>query len=296
MWLSAFSGKCKVMRLVKSTINVEFLKIFSLKFLGLAHAHHSHPGYTFIVKVGVVLYPEVRKSIMAASSVPTEPDQNVETSLSNSVPFDFGRPPIIEGFSPLPRVKDETFKEKFIRKSKENPFVPIGQLHKLRKAVKFSPSLKCCQRWQQLLTTRETGTILQLWAAVVWQDPRIAWPLCRFLQVAWEQQELSCTGSVPSIREKPDSPSCWWEDASLLRASLWSPLSSVCLPQRWSPNSEDSHGPGPPCRSHLTFQTSCILYRTPSYLKRYLLLLLAVFCQKSKDYVYPSFRLEGKSR
>uniref|UniRef100_A0A3B5KJ94 HIG1 hypoxia inducible domain family, member 2A n=2 Tax=Takifugu rubripes TaxID=31033 RepID=A0A3B5KJ94_TAKRU len=78
--------------------------------------------------VGVVVYPEVRKSTMAASSVPTTPDQNVETSLSNSVPFDFDRPPIIEGFSPLPRVKDETFKEKFTRKSKENPFVPIGCL------------------------------------------------------------------------------------------------------------------------------------------------------------------------
>lgn len=79
---------------------------------------------------------------MAASPVPTASDQNVETSLSNSVPFDFDRPPIIEGFSPLPRVKDETFKEKFIRKSKENPFVPIGQLHKLRNTGKFSPSLK----------------------------------------------------------------------------------------------------------------------------------------------------------
>lgn len=107
-----------------------------------AHVHQPHPGYAFIVKVGVVVYPEVRKSIMAASPVPTASDQNVETSLSNSVPFDFDRPPIIEGFNPLPRVKDETFKEKFIRKSKENPFVPIGQLHKLRNTVKFSPSLK----------------------------------------------------------------------------------------------------------------------------------------------------------
>ncbi|CAN9514837.1 unnamed protein product [Ophioblennius macclurei] len=44
------------------------------------------------------------------------------------VPFDFSRPPVIEGFSPLPRLKEETFKEKFMRKTKENPFVPIGCL------------------------------------------------------------------------------------------------------------------------------------------------------------------------
>ncbi|XP_031713598.1 HIG1 domain family member 2A, mitochondrial [Anarrhichthys ocellatus] len=44
------------------------------------------------------------------------------------VPFDFSRPPVIEGFNPLPRAKDETFKEKFLRKTKENPFVPIGCL------------------------------------------------------------------------------------------------------------------------------------------------------------------------
>lgn len=71
---------------------------------------------------------------MAASSAPAAPEQRGETSLPSSVSFDFDRPPIIEGFSPLPRVKDETFKEKFIRKTKENPFVPIGQLYKLRNA------------------------------------------------------------------------------------------------------------------------------------------------------------------
>lgn len=79
---------------------------------------------------------------MAASSAPAARKQNGETSLSSSVPFDFDRPPIIDGFSPLPRVKDETFKEKFIRKTKENPFVPIGQLHKLRNTIKLLPSLE----------------------------------------------------------------------------------------------------------------------------------------------------------
>ncbi|TNN37998.1 HIG1 domain family member 2A [Liparis tanakae] len=43
-------------------------------------------------------------------------------------PFDFSQPPDIEGFSRLPAARDETFKEKFLRKTKENPFVPIGCL------------------------------------------------------------------------------------------------------------------------------------------------------------------------
>lgn len=63
------------------------------------------------------------------------------------MPFDFERPPMIEGFSPLPRAKDETFKEKFTRKTKENPFVPIGQLHKLRNT---EPS--CYRVWNNLLS------------------------------------------------------------------------------------------------------------------------------------------------
>lgn len=92
------------------------------------------------------------KYIMAAPSVPTESRQSGETSLSASVPFDFDRPPIIEGFSPLPRVKDETFKEKFIRKTKENPFVPIGQLHKLRNTQSQSYDiLEWCTRHLQVM-------------------------------------------------------------------------------------------------------------------------------------------------
>ncbi|XP_062332017.1 HIG1 domain family member 2A, mitochondrial [Osmerus eperlanus] len=48
----------------------------------------------------------------------------------SSPPFalDFSQPPVIDGFTPLSRPKDETFKEKFIRKTKDNPFVPIGCL------------------------------------------------------------------------------------------------------------------------------------------------------------------------
>lgn len=75
---------------------------------------------------------------MAASPTAAVPVRASKTSPSGPVPFDFSQPPIIEGFNPLPRVKDETFKEKFIRKTKENPFVPIGQLHKQQNAAEQS--------------------------------------------------------------------------------------------------------------------------------------------------------------
>ncbi|XP_072293911.1 HIG1 domain family member 2A, mitochondrial [Eucyclogobius newberryi] len=64
---------------------------------------------------------------MAATSTPVVSDQTIKTS-AGSIPFDFSQPPIIEGFTPPPRFKEETFQEKFIRKTKENPFVPIGCL------------------------------------------------------------------------------------------------------------------------------------------------------------------------
>lgn len=67
---------------------------------------------------------------MAATATPTVPEQTPETLRSGPVPFDFSQPPVIEGFNPLPKIKDETFKDKFIRKTKENPFVPLGELHK----------------------------------------------------------------------------------------------------------------------------------------------------------------------
>lgn len=68
---------------------------------------------------------------MAASSPPVAPEHSDEVPPAAVVePFDFSRPPVIEGFTPLPRFRDETFKEKVLRKTKENPFVPIGQLHK----------------------------------------------------------------------------------------------------------------------------------------------------------------------
>ncbi|XP_051871130.1 HIG1 domain family member 2A, mitochondrial [Pristis pectinata] len=42
--------------------------------------------------------------------------------------LDLTKPPAIEGFTPVPKPSEEGFRDKFIRKTKENPFVPIGML------------------------------------------------------------------------------------------------------------------------------------------------------------------------
>lgn len=65
---------------------------------------------------------------MAATTSPVAPEKT--DKVPPAMPFDFSQPPVIEGFNPLPRFSEETFKQKFTRKAKENPFVPIGQLHK----------------------------------------------------------------------------------------------------------------------------------------------------------------------
>uniref|UniRef100_A0A8C7XP10 HIG1 hypoxia inducible domain family, member 2A n=1 Tax=Oryzias sinensis TaxID=183150 RepID=A0A8C7XP10_9TELE len=70
--------------------------------------------------VKVVDASMVAASTQAAPQSPAPP--------SGPMPFDLSQPPVIEGFFPSPKSKDETFKEKFIRKTKENPFVPIGCL------------------------------------------------------------------------------------------------------------------------------------------------------------------------
>ncbi|XP_059773741.1 HIG1 domain family member 2A, mitochondrial isoform X1 [Balaenoptera ricei] len=41
-------------------------------------------------------------------------------------PFEPSQPPVIEGFSPSVYSTSESFKEKFLRKTRENPMVPIG--------------------------------------------------------------------------------------------------------------------------------------------------------------------------
>ncbi|KAM4733047.1 HIG1 domain family member 2A, mitochondrial [Anableps anableps] len=63
---------------------------------------------------------------MAAAATPAVPDQQPKVQAPGQVPFDLSEPPVIEGFTPLTKAKDESFKEKFLRKTKENPFVPIG--------------------------------------------------------------------------------------------------------------------------------------------------------------------------
>ena len=67
---------------------------------------------------------------MAASPTVVSQDQAANAASQGPIPFDISKPPIIEGFTPLPRHREEGFKDKFIRKTKENPFVPIGKLKK----------------------------------------------------------------------------------------------------------------------------------------------------------------------
>uniref|UniRef100_A0A2D4HQB2 HIG1 domain-containing protein n=1 Tax=Micrurus lemniscatus lemniscatus TaxID=129467 RepID=A0A2D4HQB2_MICLE len=43
-------------------------------------------------------------------------------------PFDPYRPPVIEGFTPTSLGSGERFQSKFVRKFRENPFVPLGCL------------------------------------------------------------------------------------------------------------------------------------------------------------------------
>ncbi|KAG5263955.1 hypothetical protein AALO_G00270500 [Alosa alosa] len=65
---------------------------------------------------------------MAASHTAVPQDQAPKAAPQGPIQFDISKPPAIEGFSPLPRHREEGFQEKFIRKTKENPFVPIGCL------------------------------------------------------------------------------------------------------------------------------------------------------------------------
>ena len=54
---------------------------------------------------------------------------NMETPgrVTPEAPFEPSQPPVIEGFSPSVYSTSEGFKEKFIRKTRENPLVPIGK-------------------------------------------------------------------------------------------------------------------------------------------------------------------------
>uniref|UniRef100_F6V2I8 HIG1 domain-containing protein n=3 Tax=Equus TaxID=9789 RepID=F6V2I8_HORSE len=60
-------------------------------------------------------------------------------------PFEPSKPPVIEGFSPSVYSTPESFKEKFLRKTRENPMVPIGCLGT---AAALTYGLYCFHRGQ----------------------------------------------------------------------------------------------------------------------------------------------------
>lgn len=84
-----------------------------------AHAQHFH---ACAVQTG----PCAVEFIMASS--PVEQTPAAETAPPVAAAFDLSDPPVIDGFAPRSRPREEGFKDKFIRKTKENPFVPIGEL------------------------------------------------------------------------------------------------------------------------------------------------------------------------
>ncbi|XP_072549172.1 HIG1 domain family member 2A, mitochondrial [Salminus brasiliensis] len=65
---------------------------------------------------------------MAVAPSAVHDERAAQTAARGAAAFNPGSPPVIEGFTPLPRHREEGFQEKFMRKTKENPFVPIGCL------------------------------------------------------------------------------------------------------------------------------------------------------------------------
>ncbi|KAG3265725.1 HIG1 hypoxia inducible domain family member 2A, transcript variant X2 [Ictidomys tridecemlineatus] len=53
------------------------------------------------------------------------PDMATPSPVTPETPFEPSKPPVIEGFSPSIYSNPEGFKEKFLRKTRENPMVPI---------------------------------------------------------------------------------------------------------------------------------------------------------------------------
>lgn len=124
-----------------SLIKVDFFFFFNLKYLDLYCEaveifNRKCSSWDFLVVI-----PKVS---MAAAATPGVAEQTPGAAPQRAVPFDLSQAPNIEGFNPLPKVKDETFKEKFARKTKENPFVPIGELHKRRKALHRKVTTAVC--------------------------------------------------------------------------------------------------------------------------------------------------------
>ncbi|XP_008845548.1 HIG1 domain family member 2A, mitochondrial [Nannospalax galili] len=72
-------------------------------------------------------------------------DMAAPRSVSTEAPLDQSQPQDIEGFSPTVYSNPEGFKEKFIRKTRENPMVPIGCLGT---AAALTYGLYCFHRGQ----------------------------------------------------------------------------------------------------------------------------------------------------
>uniref|UniRef100_A0A8D2HPH5 HIG1 domain-containing protein n=2 Tax=Urocitellus parryii TaxID=9999 RepID=A0A8D2HPH5_UROPR len=84
------------------------------------------------------------------------PDMATPSPVTPETPFEPSKPPVIEGFSPSIYSNPEGFKEKFLRKTRENPMVPIGCLGT---AAALTYGLYCfhrghSQRSQLMMRTR----------------------------------------------------------------------------------------------------------------------------------------------
>lgn len=75
------------------------------------------------------LHDLIKRRGLASLFSPTAPAWDMATPgpVTPETPFEPSQPPVIEGFSPGVHSTPESFKEKFLRKTRENPMVPIGK-------------------------------------------------------------------------------------------------------------------------------------------------------------------------
>ncbi|XP_076795115.1 HIG1 domain family member 2A, mitochondrial isoform X1 [Arvicanthis niloticus] len=72
-------------------------------------------------------------------------------------PFDPSKAPVIEGFSPTVYTNPEGFKEKFIRKTRENPMVPIGDPGSCSRRLHFAMTMRHGTAGDRRLSRKEHG-------------------------------------------------------------------------------------------------------------------------------------------
>lgn len=118
-WESAFLNTCICLFIYLLCVPTIWFKLRPFRPVPTAHAQHFHTCAGFRAVC--------RCSIMAAASSRVEQASPVKTAPPIAAGFDLSDPPVIDGFTPLSRPREEGFKDKFIRKTKENPFVPIGE-------------------------------------------------------------------------------------------------------------------------------------------------------------------------